>query len=216
MPAWVHDRAQHLLAKNPSMDKSQAFAIATQQGHSLGKTPKGYGTKAGRREAKGKYDKPKKEYVKTPNPGKLETPKLAGVIPGGRSEGKSVHPDPKQLAMGMKVEMEHTKDPALAKEIAMDHLAEMPNYYSKLQKMEKTANDVMMSAFFEELELIKQAGLWSDMMTRVAGKASRAAPAMGGSAQARGIQKQMAGGRNYGGAVVDPFVKMRQAAAGAQ
>jgi hypothetical protein len=51
MPAWIHDRAQHLLAKNPKMTKSQAFAIATQQSHKLGKSPKGYGTKEGKREA---------------------------------------------------------------------------------------------------------------------------------------------------------------------
>ena len=40
------------------MDKGQAFAIATQQSHSLGKSPKGYGTVEGRREAKNKYDTP--------------------------------------------------------------------------------------------------------------------------------------------------------------
>jgi hypothetical protein len=81
MPAWIHNRAEHLLAKNPSMNKSMAFAIATQQGHKLGKTPKGFGTKKGKQEAKAKYDKPKKEYVKTPNPGGLESPKLASVDP---------------------------------------------------------------------------------------------------------------------------------------
>jgi hypothetical protein len=77
MPQWIHNRAEHLLAKNPSMDESEAFAIATQQSHSLGKSPKGYGTAAGRKKAKAKFDKPKKEYVKTPNPGKLESPKMA-------------------------------------------------------------------------------------------------------------------------------------------
>jgi len=77
MPAWIHGRAEHILAKNPSMKKSTAFAIATQQSHKTGKTPKGYGTKAGKREAKAKYDQPKKEYVKGANPGDLETPKLS-------------------------------------------------------------------------------------------------------------------------------------------
>ena len=77
MPAWIHNRAEHLLAKNPSMNKSTAFAIATQQSHKMGKTPKGYGTSEGKREAKEKYDKPKKEYVKGANPGGLETPKLS-------------------------------------------------------------------------------------------------------------------------------------------
>jgi hypothetical protein len=41
-----------------------------------------------------------------------------------------------QLKMGIKVEMEHTDDPKLAREIAMDHLVEDPNYYAKLKKME--------------------------------------------------------------------------------
>jgi hypothetical protein len=42
----------------------------------------------------------------------------------------------KELEMGMKVEMEHTKDKAKAKEIAMDHLWENPSYYTKLKKVE--------------------------------------------------------------------------------
>lgn len=79
MPQWIHDRAEHILAKNPSMEKSTAFAVATQQAHRLGKSPKGYGTAAGRLEAKKKYDGPRKGYTKTPNPGKLESPKMAGV-----------------------------------------------------------------------------------------------------------------------------------------
>jgi len=39
--------------------------------------------------------------------------------------------------MGIKVEMEHTKDRAIAREIALDHLTEDPKYYSKLKKVEK-------------------------------------------------------------------------------
>lgn len=42
--------------------------------------------------------------------------------------------DPTQLEMGIKVEMEHTNDPKIAKKIALDHLAEDPQYYTKLQK----------------------------------------------------------------------------------
>lgn len=45
----------------------------------------------------------------------------------------------KQLARGIKVELEHTTDPKLAREIALDHLAEMPDYYSRLARMEKGA-----------------------------------------------------------------------------
>lgn len=43
----------------------------------------------------------------------------------------------KQLEMGIKVEREHTNNDAKAKEIAMDHLAEFPDYYTRLHKMEK-------------------------------------------------------------------------------
>lgn len=75
MPKWIHDRAEHLLAKNPSMPKSQAFAIATQQAHAVGKSPKGYGTNEGRRTAKAKYDTPKDDK-KTANPGQLESAKM--------------------------------------------------------------------------------------------------------------------------------------------
>jgi hypothetical protein len=45
--------------------------------------------------------------------------------------------DKKELARGTKVEMEHTKDKKIAKEIASDHIYEHPSYYSELAKMEK-------------------------------------------------------------------------------
>jgi len=47
----------------------------------------------------------------------------------------------KQLEMGMKVEHEHTTDNQVAKEIALQHLDELPNYYSKLKKVEKVKED---------------------------------------------------------------------------
>lgn len=76
MPAWIHQRAEHIAAKNPSMSKSEAFALATQQSHALGKSPKGYGTSEGRSTAKAKYDTPKDDK-KTANPGGLESAKFA-------------------------------------------------------------------------------------------------------------------------------------------
>jgi hypothetical protein len=42
----------------------------------------------------------------------------------------------KEFLKGIKVEMEHTDDKSKASEIAMDHLAEDPKYYSKLKKIE--------------------------------------------------------------------------------
>lgn len=58
MPAWIHNRAERILSKNPDMGKGEAFAIATQQAHALGKSPKGYGTSAGRKTAREKYRTP--------------------------------------------------------------------------------------------------------------------------------------------------------------
>ena len=45
--------------------------------------------------------------------------------------------DKKKVKKGMKVEREHTKNKAAQKEIAQDHLEEDPDYYEKLEKMEK-------------------------------------------------------------------------------
>ena len=45
--------------------------------------------------------------------------------------------DPKQLAVGVKTEMEHTDDASLAKQIAKAHLVEHPKYYKYLAKLEK-------------------------------------------------------------------------------
>ncbi len=42
--------------------------------------------------------------------------------------------DPEQLAIGIKIEMEHTDNEEEAKSIAKDHLAEDENYYILLKK----------------------------------------------------------------------------------
>ena len=45
----------------------------------------------------------------------------------------------KQLEMGEPIEHEHTKDHDLAKDIALQHLGEIPDYYTRLKKMEADA-----------------------------------------------------------------------------
>jgi hypothetical protein len=45
--------------------------------------------------------------------------------------------DPEQLAMGIEVEKEHTPDEYIAERIALDHIAELPNYYTLLKDMEE-------------------------------------------------------------------------------
>lgn len=41
-----------------------------------------------------------------------------------------------QLQKGIKVELEHTSDASIAKEIALDHLKELPDYYDRLEDVE--------------------------------------------------------------------------------
>jgi len=66
------------------------------------------------------------------------------LIPGGLAEGKDPSDyDPKQLEMGIKVELEHTDDEDVAREIAMDHLQEIPDYYDRLKIMEEEAEAEM-------------------------------------------------------------------------
>jgi len=57
----------------------------------------------------------------------------------------------KQLDAGIKAEMEHTKDKRVAQRIAMDHLAEIPDYYNRLQKMEKVASTAPATKKMEEM-----------------------------------------------------------------
>jgi len=68
--------------------------------------------------------------------------KLAKVLREGRSNDKNLKEedvDPKELAMGIKVELEHSSCPILAKKISLDHLSEIEDYYTRLKKMEKEA-----------------------------------------------------------------------------
>lgn len=45
-----------------------------------------------------------------------------------------------QIKKGIGVEMEHTNDKEKATEIATDHVSEFPDYYDRLDKMEKKAD----------------------------------------------------------------------------
>ena len=63
-------------------------------------------------------------------------------IPGGKGDKKDPRDvDPIQLGKGIQHEMEHTNDSALAIEIALDHLAEDPQYYSKLDQIEESLKE---------------------------------------------------------------------------
>lgn len=45
----------------------------------------------------------------------------------------------KELESGINIEIEHTKDKKLAKEISLDHLYEIPDYYTRLENLESDA-----------------------------------------------------------------------------
>ena len=63
---------------------------------------------------------------------------MADKLPGGLAD-KSNYKDysEEELAKGIKVELEHTDDIEVAKEIAMDHLEECSDYYTRLDKLEQ-------------------------------------------------------------------------------
>ena len=68
-------------------------------------------------------------------------PTRDGTGPHGKGQGPGQGQgcDPEQLAMGIEIEFEHTNDQEIAKQIALDHLAEIPDYYTRLKKMEDEA-----------------------------------------------------------------------------
>lgn len=47
--------------------------------------------------------------------------------------------DQKELKMGIEVEKEHIDNPIISKMIAKAHIAEIPDYYTRLDKMESEA-----------------------------------------------------------------------------
>lgn len=72
------------------------------------------------------------------------------TIKGGKADKMSVEDIAKkfkvsvdkikaQLKKGIEIEKEHTSDKEKATEIAMDHVTEFPDYYDRIEKMEKGA-----------------------------------------------------------------------------
>ena len=61
----------------------------------------------------------------------------ADRLPGGLGDDRPDSDfDADQLAKGIEVEMEHTHDREMAREIAKDHLTENPRYYDALELIE--------------------------------------------------------------------------------
>lgn len=66
-----------------------------------------------------------------------------------------------QLKKGIKHELEHTTNPAIAREIAMDHLAEDPKYYDKLQAIEEmrfVVRQIIKEVWSQHLDNVMDAG----------------------------------------------------------
>ena len=62
---------------------------------------------------------------------------LGSIFSQGRAKKFYGSYDENQLQMGIEVEFEHTDNMLIAERIAKDHLAELPDYYTRLEKMEK-------------------------------------------------------------------------------
>lgn len=77
---------------------------------------------------------------------------LTDKMPGGVADNMTPELfDQEQLAIGTMLELEHTDDPELAREIAMDHLAEDPDYY-KDETKNKSLEKEQLSESKEELD----------------------------------------------------------------
>jgi hypothetical protein len=91
----------------------------------------------------------KKNFDKfSPDMIKYESVNEADVVPGGLAKGLSLNDIAEKHGVsvdmmvagfkkGIAVEMEHTTDREVAKEITLDHLFEDPKYYDKLAKVEE-------------------------------------------------------------------------------
>lgn len=73
----------------------------------------------------------------------IRTAKYRDKLKGGISDDK-VPSDfsKKDIERGVSVELEHTNDPDLAKEIAIDHLDEHKDYYISLEHMENALKEI--------------------------------------------------------------------------
>ena len=77
---------------------------------------------------------------------------MKNTLKGGKADKMSVEDIAKkfnvsvdkikaQIKKGVEIEKEHTNDKEKATEIAMDHVTEFPDYYDRIEKMEKDAKE---------------------------------------------------------------------------
>lgn len=81
---------------------------------------------------------------------------LGQLVTEGRSKDFKGSYNPRELAMGIKVEKEHVSSPLIAEKIAKDHLAELPDYYTKLKEMESkggVTENIITELFIQQGEI---------------------------------------------------------------
>jgi len=95
-----------------------------------------------------------------------------------KKHGISLDEIQKQVKIGTKVESEHTSDKKLARITALQHLDELPNYYTKLKKMETQKESTIITDangnyYAEFIDIIKAGsieeenpGLWANIHKR--------------------------------------------------
>ncbi len=69
----------------------------------------------------------------------IQNDKIENFLGPGKSSNFNGEYDNEQLRMGIEIEYEHTNKKDIAERIAKDHLAEIPDYYTRLKKMEEEA-----------------------------------------------------------------------------
>ena len=77
---------------------------------------------------------------------------VADKIQEIQTPAKEKDVDPKELKMGVEVEMEHTDDPSKAKIIALQHLAEDPKYYTKLKSLNLQEN----ASYSQQIDIMEK------------------------------------------------------------
>jgi hypothetical protein len=97
---------------------------------------------------------PMKKYKEVKEESEIDIPKDAPSVEAiAKKHGVSVDEIEKQLKIGMAVEAEHGKNKGSEREIAMDHLNEKPNYYTKLKKyVEETEVNEMLKPKMSSLD----------------------------------------------------------------
>ena len=102
-------------------------------------------------------DAAQSNYQDAQNEKKRKLEKEDKIKGGAADKSKPSDFNNKQLEMGIKVEMEHTSDKSIAKEIAMDHLKEFPDYYTRLNTMEdKAKKETVKKSLRSRWELMKK------------------------------------------------------------